>query len=128
MDARSCRCNDTFDILGQQQPRVSRLVSVTLQVGNRWVKSDGTGRFLILGLQAGKGVLLIDGTSANHDGKTVGIFQAGQLIEGTVTNVLPYTIWMPVLDMADAVTIPSPTTRAIVVPFFSRRFQQPKLS
>ncbi len=91
------------------------LPNVTLQVGNRKVLSDGSGRFLITGLIAGKGVLLIDGSSANHAGKTFGIFQAGQLIEARITNVLSYTIWMPVLDMADAVTLPVPTASQTVV-------------
>jgi len=42
------------------------LPNVTLQVGHQKVLSDATGRFLVTGVQAGKGALLIDGTSAKQ--------------------------------------------------------------
>src|SRR5713101_7950585 len=51
----------------------------------------------------------------NNNGRVFGIFEAGVLIQARVTNVLSYVIWMPVLDMADAVTIPSPTSQETVV-------------
>jgi hypothetical protein len=91
------------------------LPNVTLQVGNRRALSDATGRFLIPGVAAGNGVMLIDGTSANANGRTFGIFQPGVAITQGVTTVLNYTIWMPVLDTAHAVTLPSPTTQQTVV-------------
>jgi RHS repeat-associated protein len=91
------------------------LPNVTLQLGPQKVLSDATGRFLMTGVQAGNGVLLIDGTSANNNSRVFGIFEPAVLIQAHVTNVLSYVIWMPVLDMADAVTIPSPTTQETVV-------------
>jgi RHS repeat-associated protein len=93
----------------------SPLANVTLQVGAYLARSDGTGRFLIVGLPAGLDTLLIDGTSANHGGLTFGIFQPGVSVTAKVTNVLPFTIWMPVLDVAHAVTVPSPTVQETVV-------------
>ncbi|MGA9722039.1 MAG: RHS repeat-associated core domain-containing protein [Candidatus Binatus sp.] len=91
------------------------LPNVTLQLGPQKVLSDATGRFLMTGVQAGNGLLLIDGTSANNNGRVFGIFEPAVLIQAHVTNVLSYVIWMPVLDMADAVTIPSPTTQETAV-------------
>ena len=78
----------------------SPLRGVTLQVGAYSAHSDGTGRFLIVGLPAGVDALLIDGTSANQGGISYGIFQPGVSVTAKVTNVLPFTIWMPVLDTA----------------------------
>jgi hypothetical protein len=91
------------------------LARVTLQIGSKRALTDGSGRFLMPGLPTGKSVLLIDGTSASHGGATFGIFQVGVYIVPRITNVLPFTIWMPVLDMAHAVTIPSPTTQETVI-------------
>jgi hypothetical protein len=86
------------------------LAGVTLQVGNRTALTDRSGRFLIRNLSAGKNALLINGATANRGRNTFGLFQVGVAIAARVTTVLSYTIWMPVLDTAHAVTIPSPTT------------------
>jgi hypothetical protein len=53
--------------------------------------------------------------SANKGRITYGVFEAGVKITGGTTNLLPYTIWMPKIDTAHAVTIPSPTTQEVVV-------------
>ncbi len=91
------------------------LPNVTLQVGLHRTRTDTTGRFLLSGISAGHQVLLIDATTANSQLKKYGIFEDGVDIKGGQTNVLPYTIWMPVLDMAHAVTIPSPTKTETVI-------------
>jgi len=88
----------------------SPLPNVSLQVGKRRVQTDGSGRFLLPGLTPGSGMLLIVGTTANNNGRSFGIFEAAVLIAPRITNVLSFTIWMPVLDTAHAITIPSPTT------------------
>jgi RHS repeat-associated protein len=92
----------------------SPLAKVTLQIGAYSARSDGTGRFLIVGPPAGLDSLLIDGTSANHSSTTFGIFEPGVTVTAKITNVLPFTIWMPVIDTAHAVTIPVPTTTETV--------------
>lgn len=91
------------------------LANVTLQVGPHKALSDGTGRFLIQGIQAGQVDLMIDATTANSNGRVFGIYQVGVAISAHVTNVLPFTSWMPVLDMAHAVTVPSPTIKETVI-------------
>ena len=90
------------------------LANVTLAVGNRSTRSDASGRFLIAGLPPGAGVLLINGATANTPNRAYGIFQAAVLTVLRVTTVLPYTIWMPALDMAHAMTLPSPTSQETV--------------
>jgi RHS repeat-associated protein len=91
------------------------LENVTISVQRLSVTTDTTGRFLLSPLSAGHLVMLIDGRTANRNQATYGVFEVGiDLIAGK-TNVLPYTIWMPKLDMAHAVTIPSPTPKEVVV-------------
>jgi RHS repeat-associated protein len=60
-------------------------------------------------------VLLIDGRSANKPKKSYGVFKVGVDITAGRTNRLPFIIWMPKLDMANAVTIPSPTTKEVII-------------
>jgi hypothetical protein len=83
------------------------LASVTLKVGDKSVQSDHTGRFLLTDIEAGRHELEIEGESANRPGRTYGFFEFGLTVTAAKTNVLPFTIWMPKLDMARAVTIPS---------------------
>jgi hypothetical protein len=79
------------------------------------VQSDHTGRFLLTDIEAGRHELEIEGESANRPGRTYGFFEFGLTFTAGKTNVLPFIIWMPKLDMARAVTIPSPTREEVVV-------------
>lgn len=91
------------------------LDNVTLKIEDKTAQTDSTGRFLLAEVPAGHHELLIDGRSASRAGKTYGMFEAAVNVEGGKTNVLSYTIWMPKIDIAHAVTIPSPTTREAVI-------------
>jgi hypothetical protein len=98
------------------------LTQVTLELNcgeekgkrNRTV-SDGTGRFLLANVPQGHCKLEIDGTTVHRGSDVYGIFTPGVDITNGITNILPYTIWMTSLDMAHAVTIPSPTPGTFVV-------------
>ena len=90
------------------------LSNVTISVSGTSTRTDTTGRFL-LSTREGHQVMLIDGRTASQPGKTYGIFKVGVEITTGNTNVLPYTIWMPKLDMAHAVTIPSPANKDLVI-------------
>jgi RHS repeat-associated protein len=91
------------------------LSSVTIQISNQTAKTDQTGRFLLQDISSGHQVMIIEGRTANHGRKTYGVFKVGVDVKDRKTTVLPFTIWMPKLDMANAVTIPSPTTNDLVV-------------
>lgn len=91
------------------------LEGVSLQVDDKKAQTDATGRFLLANLTAGHHALLIDGTTASKPGRTYGIFQVGVDLKAGQTTALTYTIWMTRLDMAHAVTIPSPTTTETIV-------------
>jgi RHS repeat-associated protein len=91
------------------------LASVTLRIGEKSAQTDSSGRFLLHSISKGHQVLVIDGRSANGRGKTYGTFRVGIEVKEKITNVLPFTIWMPRLDMGHAVSITSPTTGETVI-------------
>jgi RHS repeat-associated protein len=88
---------------------------VTLEIDKQKVRTDSTGRFLLKGLTPGHHVLWIDGSTANGPNATYGVYPVGVTILPNKTNVLNYTVWMTRLDIANAVNIPSPTTKETVV-------------
>jgi RHS repeat-associated protein len=91
------------------------LTDVTLRVGSSKSKTDGTGRFLLRDITSGPLVMIIDGRTASGKGATYGVFPDQVVVTGGQTNILSYTIWMPVIDTAHAVTIPVPTNSETVV-------------
>jgi hypothetical protein len=93
------------------------LPNVTLEIEGHEAETDKTGRFLLLadGLPTGEHTLDIDARSANQGNRTYGFYEARIRVRAGETNVLPFTIWSPVLDTAHQVTIPSPTTGETVI-------------
>lgn len=91
------------------------LENATLEIDGRRVRTDSTGRFLLQGITPGHRVLWIDGTTANRDSITYGLYEVGATILPNRTNVLNYTIWMTRLDTAHAARIPSPTRAETVI-------------
>jgi hypothetical protein len=93
------------------------LPHVRLEIGSRRTRTDRTGRFLLElpGASSGWQELLIEGTTANRPGAQYGIFEVAVQLVGGETAALPYTIWMPRIDTANAVRIDSATTREVVI-------------
>ena len=93
------------------------LQGVTLELAGHDTRTDRTGRFLLLlpGVATGRHELEIDGRTANRGPRTYGTFEYGLTITSGHTTVLPFTIWMPRLDTAHQVAIPSPTTQETVI-------------
>ena len=90
------------------------LAQATLMIGTRSARTDSTGRFLLTGIASGDQVLVMDGSTANRPGRSYGIFEYYVDIEDGQTTVLPFTIWMPLLDTRNATVIPVPTVSPIV--------------
>jgi RHS repeat-associated protein len=90
------------------------LADVTLRIGAHVARTDHTGRFLLMGVGAGRQELIMDGSTANEPGRTYGTFDYGVDIADKTTTVLPFTIWMPLLDMQHATPLPAPTPHEIV--------------
>ena len=98
----------------------SPLAAVTLEIDGRKTETDRTGRFLLRldsGPTApdGRVELAIDGGTASRRSVTYGFFEARVKVNAGQTTALPFTIWMPRLDTAHAVRIPSPTTSEVVI-------------
>lgn len=88
---------------------------VTLRIGDREARSDGTGRFLLEDVPAGTRTLVIDGGTASRPGRTYGVFEALVTVAAGKTTALPYTIWLPRTNTQHAVSLASPTTQEVVV-------------
>lgn len=93
------------------------LPRVTLRLDADQIETDRTGRFLLTlhAAPQGRRQLFIDGHTANVGNRTYGLFEYGLTLKPGVTTVLPFTIWLPRLDLAHQVTIPSPTVTEIVI-------------
>jgi len=91
------------------------LANVTMQIGERVALTDQTGRFLLSGLPAGRFDLTIQGETASRPGKRYATFDVLVDIASGKTNVLPYTIWLPVLDDQNKKALAIPTERETVV-------------
>src|SRR5262245_41667506 len=90
------------------------LADVTLQIGAQSAQTDHTGRFLLKGIASGRQELVLDGSTANQPGRTYATFDYGVEVADKTTTVLPFTIWLPLLDMQHATALPAPTPREIV--------------
>jgi len=90
------------------------LANVTLRIGRRSTLTDDTGRFLLSEVGDGYQILIMDGSTANAPGKTYGTFDYGLPLTAGKTTVLPFTVWMPLIDTQHATEIPVPTPHEIV--------------
>lgn len=91
------------------------LKKAVVRIGNLAATTDRMGRFLLTSVPSGHAELFVDGRPANTPRRTYGLFEIGVDLHAGETTVLPYVIWMPVLDTAHAVTISSPAVADIVV-------------
>ncbi|MBM7861010.1 DNRLRE domain-containing protein [Lentzea nigeriaca] len=87
------------------------LAGVTVSVaGHRPVVTDAKGKFALTGLPDGHVVLRVDGgTATNMPGRRFGSFDIGVDVKGGQVLVLPYTVFLPEIDTAAIVHVPSPT-------------------
>lgn len=93
----------------------SPLAGVSLTVGQRTVRSDAQGRFLIAGLTAGKSTLEIEGSTANYGHNYYGSYLRQVELAAGETTTLDQPIYLAKLDPAGTVSLPSPTTQETVV-------------
>lgn len=94
------------------------LPDVTLAIeGDGNTRTDRTGRFLLFVKPDGstRRVVRIDGHTASNGNRRYGFFEYGMNVISGRTNILPFTSWLPKLDLTHVVTIPSPTTTEVVV-------------
>ncbi len=91
------------------------LPGVTVTVAESVAVTDRAGRFLVTGIPSGSQVMKVDGRTANTGTTVYGVFPVGIDVRPSGTTVLPWTTWMPVVDMSSAVQLPKVTTKKTVV-------------
>jgi RHS repeat-associated protein len=91
------------------------LEHVLIEIDHKRTFTDRTGRFLLAGLTSGHHVMIVEGGTASSKSAAYGLYEIGVTILPGKTNVLNYTIWMTKLDIANAVSIPSPTASETVI-------------
>ena len=77
-----------------------------LSVGSHSTCTDASGRFLLTGLPGGRQILGIDGHPASTGTRQYGTFEAGVDVLIGRTTPLPFTVWMPLLDVANRIEVP----------------------
>jgi RHS repeat-associated protein len=90
------------------------LIGVVVKIGDVTSHTDGTGRFLLVGVSSGRVELIVDARGVSRPGKTYGMFMIAVDVEAKKTTPLPFTIWVPVLDTEHATPLPSPTMSEVV--------------
>ncbi len=92
------------------------LPNVVVSDGAASAKTDSSGHFQLSGLPAGDSVLVIDGRKAGSSGnQDYGYYEARITATACQANTLPFTSYLPRIDHAHDVTIPSPTIAPVVV-------------
>ena len=91
------------------------LAGVTVSLSNLTTVTDSAGRFLLQHIPAGQIEFIVNGRTANTRQVQYGQFVIGATVQPNITNKLGFTVWMPVIDTAHAVNIPSPTTQEMDV-------------
>ena len=105
----------------QGKPLADVYLGIAVEGKTVKASTDNTGRFLLEELEPGSFELVIDGRPAHSPvGKVedrkwgYGIFEYRLEIQAGTTNVLPFTIWLPKIDSAHVVTLPSQITSEII--------------
>lgn len=97
-----------------RQSNGQALRGVTLSVNGHSARSNDVGRFTITGLSPGRDYLDIDGSTAKPNGGWGFYHEVVNLVAG-YPNYVPNVIYLTPLDTADAVSIPYPMTKPMVV-------------
>ncbi len=90
------------------------LAGVTVSAGGSRVTTDDKGKFVLTGLPGGHVVVRVDGRTGTS-GRPFGSFDIGVDLKGGQVLVLPYTVFLPEIDAAATVHVPSPTTTETVL-------------
>lgn len=79
-------------------------------------RTDEQGRFLLDYAPSGDTVLTIDGRRSGPKGQEDrGVYKVRVTVHPGITNLLPFTSYLPLVDHAGEVSFPSPTTTEVVI-------------
>lgn len=90
------------------------VAEVAVEAGGRRATTDGSGRFVLRGVPAGRVVLTLDGSQADHAGRSYGVFRVPVAVSRGRATYLP-SVWFPRLDTRYTQKIASPLRRDVVL-------------
>jgi RHS repeat-associated protein len=88
---------------------------VAVTVGKQTVYTDAQGVFVLTGLQKGREQLFVDGGPASHGDMRYGRFLVGADVRANTVTRMPYVMYLPRILPRDEISLPSPTTREVVL-------------
>ena len=92
------------------------LANVTLEIGDASGQTGADGHFTLNNVAPGAQILVIDGRKAGSNGKQdFGYYEAQVSLAAGQANALPFTSYLPRIDHAHEMTIPSPTVAPVVI-------------
>lgn len=91
------------------------VANVEISIGDRKVRTDAQGVFVLEGLSEGRQELFVDGRTASHGELEYGRFLVGADIKAGQRNRMPFVMYLPRVLARDKLTLPSPTTREVVL-------------
>ena len=91
------------------------VANVEISIGDRKVRTDAQGVFVLEGLSEGRQELFVDGRTASHGELEYGRFLVGADIKAGQRNRMPFVMYLPRVLARDKITLPSPTTREVVL-------------
>jgi len=93
----------------------SPVANVEISIGERKVRTDAQGVFVLEGLSEGRQELFVDGRTASRGELEYGRFLVGADIKAGQHNRMPFVMYLPRVLARDKIRIPSPTTREVVL-------------
>jgi len=90
------------------------LPNVTIVAGGKSTVTDGAGRFLLADIPPGRQALIINGTTASSLNKPFAMFDTVVELKKGETNVLPFTVWLPIIERRHGSRLEAPTPRSVV--------------
>ena len=91
------------------------VANVEVSVGAIKARTDAKGIFVLTSLPPGRQELFVDGSTASVNGVDYGRFVVGADVESKQVKRLSYVMYLPRILPRDRITLPSPTTREIVL-------------
>ncbi|SAK39693.1 RHS repeat-associated core domain-containing protein [Caballeronia ptereochthonis] len=107
---------DDTVLIGQvRQIDEKPVAHVAISVGDETVYTDARGVFVLKGLHEGREHVFVDGAPASHDDVHYGRFLVGADVKAKAITHMPYVMYLPRILPRDEITLPSPTTREVVL-------------
>ena len=92
------------------------LPHVTVKLGEHETVTDAAGRFLLTTAAAGRGILVVHAHAAGAKARNHGMYEIQVDVIAGRTTLLPFTIWLPVIDDQHRTRLDGPGNRRAMSP------------